>query len=183
MKKQQKEFKYQCGCGCVCPKYKMVTVRASEDGSRIQRLRCKEHRHLDIAEVVCRVTICDKCGAEVLFAKWGGVPPSFCEDCRPNEKKKQMRNYARELKKLKGQRPKTMKTTPVPKKQENGDPDRWMCVHWDGKCYDQAIKQNLSTRPCLGCKEFEAQAQEIDPLENKYVKAASTRKSGYSRRR
>lgn len=183
MKKLIKEFKYQCGCGCICSKQEIVTVRAREDGSKIQRIRCVKHKHLDIAETICRITTCDKCGAEVLFAKWGGVPPSFCEECRPNEKKKRMRNYARELKKLKDKQPKVMKTTPVPKKQINGDPDRWMCIHWDGKCYENAIKKNLATRPCLNCEEFEAQAQNIDPLKSKYAKSGSTRKSGLRRRR
>lgn len=183
METKQKEIKYQCGCGCICSKEEIVTVRAREDGTPIQRLRCEKHKHLDIAETVYRITICDKCGKDFPFAKWGGVPPAFCEDCGPTEKRKRARNYASELTKLRNQEPKTMKVTPVPKKQNNGDPNRWMCKHWDGKCYDQAIKYNLSTRPCRDCKEFKAQPQNIDPLKNQYVKNYTTQEPGSRRRR
>jgi len=184
--KKTKPFKIQCGCGCLLTRDQLVTIRLSQKGKIIHRLRCEEHKHLDKAEILHRITACDKCGNDFEYHANCGVPPYHCKICKPIEAKKRNRKYAAinsvKNKELKIQRKEKKKRTPYPINKKNGDPERWMCKHWDGKCYDLAIKHNLTTRPCKGCKEFEAKAQNHDPLFSRYSAKDESAKPARRRR-
>lgn len=183
-KAEYKPFKIKCGCGCLVDRCDMVTAKKLEDGTPVQHLRCKEHRHLDIARAEYRVTNCNNCSTEFKYDAGCGITPFFCTECHVKAVKKRNRGYA--LKRRKEVAEGVRKTPEYQNLQQmksrQGDPERWMCVHWDGKCYDNAVKHNLQTRPCKGCKEFIPAPQNHDPLFSRYSDKGPKRKQAYSRK-
>lgn len=155
---------YRCGCGCICLPEETIVARRNEAGKEINRIRCKEHKDLDIGEVVGKIKICQKCNKSFEIKMLSGRTV-LCLKCRNKATKQRVK---RQNKRAKKRRKDAILTKTMVEKRNAGDPNRWMCKHWDSECFDYAMKHNLPTRPCKNCPDFEAEAQQHDPLFSRY---------------
>jgi len=157
--KNNKSFS-MCGCGCLHSPENLVNVRKQEDGKSIQRKRCPDHKHLDKAEVIYRITTCQKCFREVKFSARGGTVPQWCPECRNEVRKEKMRIYAKE------------RYNYEPIKSKAGyvnnhlrDNSRWNCKYHI-KCITKFDKHECI--PCKGCKDYQVGCVSVDPLAANY---------------
>ena len=158
-----KKITYICGCTCEYERKDLKLTRLNlktKNGTR--QLRCPIHFKNDNSRVENRKTVCDDCGAVIVFCGMGGRIPVRCKACQKEYRKEQNRanNYSKseESKKNYGQK----------LKLRNGklaDPERWDCAHrrdcltlWDR--YDAV--------PCKGCKKYKSESLIIDGIAGAY---------------
>lgn len=154
MKKGTKEnnVSYHMLCGCILKKKDLVKKKQS-------RCNCCP---IHFERILKKVGPCKTCGCAL--ESIGGKPlREYCPSCKPLQEKKYYENSARAKKRKKAYKERIYKPTPVDFSiSKMCDADRWDCVFWDTACGIKAIRENLKTRPCKGCRRYIKTAQNAD---------------------
>lgn len=154
MKKGIKEsgIDYHMLCGCILKKKDVIKDKKT-------KLNCCP---VHFERILKKVGSCKTC--HCVLESVGGKPlKEFCPGCKLLQQKKYYENSYRAKKRKKTYKKKTYKPRSVdfsiPKMC---DENRWDCVFWDTTCGIKAIKENLKTRPCKGCRRYTKTAQNAD---------------------